>query len=189
MTCYDLRVVVPPIGSVLTVDDIRSWCRVDFHDDDTVLEMCVAAATTRLDGWDGILGRAILTQTWERSMDCFPAAKIRLPLGPVQSVVSVSYVDSDGATQIVDPADYRLVADGYEADVSPVSAWPSGSDVKVRFVCGFGEGIAVPAPIRVDIARMASYFYEHREMAAEKNHFEGPVSMHMLSGQYRRVLV
>ena len=46
----------------------------------------IAAATDMLDGRHGILGRCLEAQTWELVLDAFPAAEIRIPLGPVASV-------------------------------------------------------------------------------------------------------
>ena len=57
------------------------------------------------------MGRALLTQTWDMYLDEFPCAgEIIIPLSPLQSVTSVSYVDQHGATQTWASANYRIVS-------------------------------------------------------------------------------
>lgn len=99
------------------------------------------------------LSRYLITQTLDLSLDAFPCdGEIRLP--PLQTVSEISYVDSDGATQV-------LAADQYLVDASSKPAriqcaygvsWPSVRDqanaVRVRFVAGYGVASAVPESVK-----------------------------------------
>ena len=101
------------------------------------------------------LRRYLVTQTLDAYLDEFPRTcdrSIRLP--PFQSVLAITYVDTDGNTQ-------TLAADQYVADANSLPgriveaygvSWPSTRQqenaVKVRFVAGYGTAGAVPACIK-----------------------------------------
>jgi len=96
------------------------------------------------------LGRALITQTLELALDCFPDV-IELPRMPVQSITSIKYIDTDGAEQTIDSAEYSL--DDYSPQHKVVRAydysWPTPRDInnaiKVRYVAGYGDaGSDVP---------------------------------------------
>lgn len=98
--------------------------------------------------------RAFITQTWEKRLDAFSADGIELARGPVQSITSVKYVDSDGAVQtLVADTDYVFEDYSDPAFVLPAygTSWPSPRDeanaVRVQFVSGYGAASAVPQPI------------------------------------------
>lgn len=90
--------------------------------------------------------RALITQTWELTYGYFPSgrAAINLPLPPLQSVVSIKYLDLDNVEQTLNPSLYKVVTSttGY-GYVVPVygSVWPVALDdvdsVKICFVCGY----------------------------------------------------
>jgi hypothetical protein len=70
-----LHFINPPTEPVLTLADAKPHLRVDHNDDDSLITALIAAATARLDGRDGILGRWLRQQTWE----LFPARQLPAP--------------------------------------------------------------------------------------------------------------
>lgn len=121
-------------------------------------------AQSMLDGYSGILGRALITQTWELYLDQFPRvdrlnddARITLPLPPLQSVDEITYTDGDGATQTLASSKYTVGENGDgDAFIVPAydESWPSTravpNAVKVTFSAGFGDAATdVPAAIRI----------------------------------------
>ena len=137
------------------------------------------AAVAHLDGASGILGRALITQTWELRLCDFPRCpdpihgdyRIIIPLPPLQSISSIAYVDPDGATQTLVSSKYTTVAGGSQkAAVVPAygESWPSTRDVPdavtVTFVAGYGGTESdVPASIKSAILLMVGDLYDHRE--------------------------
>jgi len=119
---------------------------------DEALKGAIAAAYALINGPAG-LGRAILTETWDYSIEGFPVQPIRVPLPPLNEVVAVRYIDPTGEAQTVPTDGYRVMA-GAPARivVAPGSCWPKvqagiGS-VTVRFTAGYGDVLEdVPAPI------------------------------------------
>jgi uncharacterized phiE125 gp8 family phage protein len=163
--------VEPPAALPVTLEEARKFCRVDSTEEDTVLETLIAAATTYCDGYSGILGRGLITQTWRLPVAAFPAppcSQIRLPLIPVQSVEEIAYYDSAGPV-IMDPAFYALHTDetGSYVTVAAGGSWPAAAvrddAVGILYVVGYGDAPAdVPAPMRQAILLMVSAWYDDR---------------------------
>lgn len=72
--------VTPPAEPPVSLEEAKAHLRVDFGDDDLYVAGLIEAATAHLDGWSGILGRALVTQTWRQDLCGFPRdGVIRLP--------------------------------------------------------------------------------------------------------------
>ena len=149
-TKTSLRLITPPADLPVTLAAAKDYLRVDFDDEDAGISAMIAAAVNLLDGRNGILGRCLEAATWELLLDRFPAAEIRLPLGPVASVTSVKFTDTEGAEGTVDAGNFYVDnAETFGGWVVPVSgfAWPATMEtvnaVRVRFVAGTGapEGV------------------------------------------------
>lgn len=172
-----LKLIEAPAVPVVSLTDMKAHMRVDHDDDDDLIEGLVVAATQHLDGRDGWLGRAFITQTWELILDGFPHCEMRIPLPPLQSVESVKYDDAAGVEQ-------TLAADKYTVDTAsepgwivPVynTRWPvtlrAINAVRVQFICGYpGDGASpedltanVPRPIVEAVKRIVGTLYEIRE--------------------------
>ena len=117
-----------PAADIISTDDAKEWLRVDSSDEDALIDSLVAAAAGYMDGPEGILGRALVTQTWGVSLHQFPAGEvIYLPRPPVQSVTSVTYFDADNVEQTLSSASYRLIVKGDEAWIELIegASWPN----------------------------------------------------------------
>jgi uncharacterized phiE125 gp8 family phage protein len=127
------------------------------------MDAYIMAARQRIDGADGYLGRALITQTWQGRDDAFPTGdngRIYIPLPPLQTV-TVSYLGSTGSSvALVEGVDYQLVQ-AQRPYILPLSSWPTvtGIDgVTIEFVVGYGDaGADVPEPIRTAIALGAGH--------------------------------
>ena len=92
------------------------------------------------------------------------------PKAPLQSVSSITYVDTAGATQTLATSEY--VVDGathigriysaYGATWPAVRCQPRA--ITVRFVCGYGGNPGdIPEPIRQAMLLLVGHWYENRE--------------------------
>lgn len=184
------KLTSPPAGPLIALSDAKAQLRVDHTDDDTVIAGLVDAAAGYLDAEHGILGRALLTQTWTLTLPRF-GETIDLPLPPVQSVTEVTYFDTDGVQQTVPVQDYRLVAgpDSAVVELTDGASWPSAASrsdaVSVAFVTGYGTATEIPAPIRQAAMLLVGTWYEHREAATMKSFGEMPVGPRMLLAPFR----
>ncbi|MEM1344342.1 MAG: head-tail connector protein [Pseudomonadota bacterium] len=176
-----LNLVAAPTAPLLTPADARAQSRIDRtaeevaqdNPEDGLIADLIAAVTAHLDGKDGILGRALITQTWRASYAAPPLSRaIQLPLQPVQSVLSVGYRDQTGADQIVAADQYRGLP-GEDGGLELVSgaSWPNVGDGRraffVEFTAGYGDAATdVPEAIRHAARMLVAYYFEHREAAA-----------------------
>ncbi|MCB1567832.1 MAG: hypothetical protein KDI69_03305 [Xanthomonadales bacterium] len=165
-----ISLVTAPSGDVITTDEAKDHVEEVTAANDTKIAAMVAAAVARLDGRDGILGRALLSQTWDMKLDAFPDEdEISIPLPPLQSVTSISYVDGNGDTQTMSTDDY-VVDTATQPGVVALAyskSWPVARSqrnaVTIRFVAGYGAAGAVPAPIKHAILLMVGEMFENRE--------------------------
>lgn len=178
-----LKQITLPAAEPLSLTEVKQHLRISHNDDDGILAIYLAAARQWIDGPDGWLNRAIMQQSWELSLDTFPTSEIRLPLIPVESIVSIKYDDSDGAEQTVPPEDYFLDNPAHPSWVLPNldSGWPStlaaANAVRVRFICGYADAASVPAPLKAAVLLITGYLYENREAKPEDALTQGAVRM------------
>lgn len=174
-----LKLITPPSGEILTLAEAKSFLRVDHSDDDALIGTLIKAARLRIEGPEGKLNAAFLTQTWDLILDSFPPNEIMLPLHPVQSVDEIVYFDDDGVETTQDPSSYYLDEISKPQYVIPMSdtTWPSVLDaanaMRVRFTVGFpwdsGEGIAdnVPEPVKIAVMQLVLHWYDRRALAVD----------------------
>jgi uncharacterized phiE125 gp8 family phage protein len=163
---------VPPAVSPVSLIDAKAHLRVLHDDDDTIIQGCIDAAVSHLDGWGGILGRCIITQTWRSDLPAF-CDEIRLPFPNVQSV-TVAYTDAEGDPQTVAADQFHLVTDdmgglivrAHDATWPQVAIRPDA--VRVTGVYGYGVAAAVPPALRAAILLHVGTLYLHRETMSER---------------------
>lgn len=185
--------VTAPAEAIVSLAEAKAHLVVDHGEDDALIESLVAAATAHLDGWSGVLGRALVAQTWRQGFDGFRDC-LRLRLGPVADITSVAYVDTAGAAQTVSTSLYRLLADDLGAFVHLAEgmAWPSTAcrpdAVTVTFVAGTAAA-DVPKPIRLAILMLVAQWYRAREAASDPGGDVGelPFAVTALIAPFRRV--
>ncbi len=155
-----LKRTVAPVDLPLTLDEVKDHIRWESTaDDDAPIMLYLRAAVDQFDGASGMLNRAIVTQSWQLDFDGFPVSgkAIKIPLPPLQSVTSVQYIDTDGATRTLAASEYKVLnldsptrAGWIEEAFS--KTWPSTRDeseaVTVTFVAGYGLRNAIPEHIR-----------------------------------------
>ena len=166
-----LILTTPPAAEPLTLAEAKDHLRIGSSDtsDDMIVSALIAAARR----WaEEELGASIITQTWQLTLSGFPcdSEPIRVPRGPVQSVTSVSYLDSDSQTQTFASTDYlleqRLLAD--EIWLKYLKTWPitveQRNAVTVVFVAGYGDASTdVPEDLRRAMLLRLGDLYRNRE--------------------------
>ncbi|MFH0914830.1 MAG: head-tail connector protein [bacterium] len=131
-----------------------------------------------------ITGRALVTQTWQALLKEWPVIdRIMLPKPPLQSVTSVTYVDSDDASHTFSATLYDLelastipTLNPYHLNGSIVLAygesWPSetlrpAAPITIEFVAGYGAAANVPVPVKQAILLLIGHWYENREIMGD----------------------
>jgi len=169
-----LKLTTAPAEGLITLEDARLQCRVDawgsppVHPEDPLLLAYIQGATEELDGIDGWLNRALVTQTWQLTLNCFPCRPIRLPLPPLQSITSIIYDATDGTATTLDAEDYRVITDTDPGQVEPVSSWPATKNqlgaVRITYVAGYGDAEDVPQIIRNYVRARVAQLYDFNKL-------------------------
>ena len=159
------RVTTPPIVEPVTLALAKNHLRVDFPDDDTLISGMISAARRFAERY---MFRAIYNQTWVRSMDHFPLwfnndgtvnpayrndwpyysdfwnrITIDVPMPACVSVLGITYIDQNGATQTLSPSAYYVDTFAEPARIVPAQGnyWPTAmtyqpGSVQIKFVAG-----------------------------------------------------
>lgn len=152
----------------VSLDELKAHVQVEHDLDDALLTACQLAARVWVETH---LRCALISQTFEGYLDCFPCGPIVLRHGALQSVDSVMYYDADGVEQTLDPSVYHVdtVRRPGRLYLRHGESWPATefgrpNAVRVQFVAGFGDSPEdVPAPIKAAIKLLAGHMYAFRE--------------------------
>jgi len=168
-----LKLIQGPTAYPLTLAETKAHLRVDHTDDDSLIQTYIAAATAYADGPVGVLGRALVNQTWQETLDTFPTNEIIIRIPPLIAVIAVDYDDPAGLPATV-PSNQYTVDDVSEPGwILPDGGWPATFDginsVRVRFRAGYIDNTtspptgAVPDDIRAALLLYVGAMYAHRE--------------------------
>jgi uncharacterized phiE125 gp8 family phage protein len=192
-----LTLVTPPASEPIALQEAKEHCRIDGTDEDALMAGLITAAR---DYVENVTGRQLVTATWDLTLDRFPCwpYAIDMPRAPLQSVTSISYVDTDGHTQTVSSATYVVSAPaGATAERGRISlaysqVWPptlwQANVVTVRFVAGYGNADAVPQALKQAMLLGIGHWYENRVPVISGRGFtaiELPITVDALLGPYR----
>lgn len=141
------RIILGPAAEPIHLAEATLALRAGDDEDDFITRRIRAARETA----EHSTGRALVTQTRELALPAFPYNKeldrvgeprdrILLPGRPLQSVVSIVYVDEDGVSQTLDSSKYQVDTDNDWVRPAYDEEWPSTRDVDgavlVRYRCG-----------------------------------------------------
>ena len=181
--------IAEPAGTAVSLPEAKRHCRVDHDDEDLHLETLIHAVTDFLDGPSGILGRAILAQTWLLELESWPTA-VALPIEPVASV-AVSWLDADGEETTVPGTAYDLVTAPsakpllqMKPDTQAPLVGSQTYPVRITITAGWATANAVPASLKVAMLMLIEHWYERG--ATDAGALPAPVNA--LLGRWRVVL-
>lgn len=164
-----------PAALPVTVEEAKMHLRVDSTYEDSHIENLIRAAT-ELAQYN--TDRALITQTVEEYFDDLPYGRvIDLSLSPLQSVTSVSYMDTAGAYQIFSSANYTVDTKSMPPRIvlNPNTSWPSTvgdfpNAIKVVYIAGDTTTAAVPDTIKQAILLQVGFLYQNREDMAMRDY-------------------
>ncbi len=167
-----LRLVSGPAAMPVEINEVKAQARIDFADDDALIDGLIRAAVSHIDG-QGELGRAMITQTWAQHESQAPGW-VRLRMGPFQALQAVEYWDKDGVLQAasVDDFETRLHNDFVILKPKENREWPTADTrqdaIKITYTAGYGDAASdVPAGIRQAILMLVTHWYENRAATTE----------------------
>ncbi len=191
-----LSVVTPPTFDAVSIAEAKAHARIDSTDEDGLLAGYLLAAREWIESQTHL---KLCTQTLDLTIDdCWPYANVRgvcrkrieFPVKPVASITSVTYVDSDGATQTLASNQYVLRNDGAVPFIEPAYGvtWPSvryqTAAITVRFVAGWTQA-EIPHSILQAIRLMFGHADKNREAVSTGTFNEIPLGVEALISPYR----
>lgn len=177
---FGLVQTVPPTDEPLTLDEAKASARVDTGADDDLIADLISAAREYA---ENSTQRQLMTATWQLTQDRFPggdpwwgpwwhwgnAGVIRLPWPPLQNVVSIQYVDTQGNTQSVDLTNDTIIDSTREpARITPAwgKVWPvirpMPNAVTITYVAGYADATLIPRQVRLAMKLLIAEWYDNR---------------------------
>lgn len=160
--------VTAPAELPVTIGEAKAQLRVDHFDDDALISGLIASAVDHLDGYRGVLGRAIITQTWRVGARRWHPV-MPLPFPDVQSAI-ITYRDHEGAEQTVPTAEYEVIAGPLgsriyfkDAFLSPQLHDDEAEPITITFTAGYGGAADAPQDIKTAITLMVQMDYDQPE--------------------------
>lgn len=179
--------VTAPTTDMVSLAEAKTHCRVDHDDEDAYLVALIQAATSYLDGYSGVLGRALLPQTWRQDFSNFGDV-MRLPVGPVQSITSVVYQPVSGVDVTLANTEYVLLRDDFSDFVTLAAdrSWPSVGNradaVKITYVAG---SASIPAAIKHAALLLVGHWFANREAVSVGSMMATPMAVDALLTPHR----
>ena len=183
-----IKVVTAWTASAVATSDQKSFMRVDFSDDDSLIAELIKASQNVIETY---LNRAITQQDLTLFLDRLPfysdinypegtftapdmeynSNYIVLPKPPVASVTHVKYFDDSDTEYTYASTNYYvdLISDQARIVLRTGKSWPTVTATRnanayvVRYVAGYGGASDVPEPIVQAIKLLTSHLYENRE--------------------------
>lgn len=151
--------VAAPADEPLSLAEAKLYLRVDHDAEDLLINDLIVSSRMTAEDW---LKRSLITQSWKLAYDaCLPEC-VALPMGPVNSVTSVTVVNRDNTTQEIDSDTYYLNA---AKDTLIFDSAVIGFRIEIVYSTGFGAGPAVPRPIKQGMLAHIASMYDHRTEA------------------------
>ncbi|MFN5254478.1 MAG: head-tail connector protein [Limnohabitans sp.] len=180
-----MQLITPPAGEPVSLAEAKLHLRVDFDEDDGLIQMLISAARQAA---ETLTNRQFVTARWRLVLDSFPGPSlmgvpsgqpfslpghaILIPKSPLQSVVEIRYLDMAGVSQVMPAANYAVDNVCEPARITPVfgQIWPIPlpqiGAVSVTFDVGYGSAASVPEGIKSWIKLRVGSLYAHREEVA-----------------------
>lgn len=156
------RRITEPVLPVVTLEDMKAHLRVSGDEENAMILSLVNAAVAHFEGYRGVLGRAIMPQTW--AVDYDQAGEYRLPMPDVteaEATAGVLTIKRDALGVLVTVSE----------------------PCTVEFECALPEDL-LPA-VKQAVKLLAGHWYQNREAVAEGSMTEVPLAVNSLIGAAR----
>ena len=160
------RVTTVPSSEPITLQEAKSQIRVTGTDEDTYINSLIQVSREFCEMYEN---RSYIEQTVTANYTKF-GSKIYLPLNPVISITSISYIDSTGTTQTVDSSNYNLQNYNDPAFIYPDYgySYPTVQNITNSITIMYQAGYStVPEATKQAILLVLSHLFEHREENSE----------------------
>ncbi|MEM6493691.1 MAG: head-tail connector protein [Pseudomonadota bacterium] len=159
--------VTAPASLPVSVADAKTFIRVDHDDEDALISTLIGAAVSRA---EGTTGTRFVAQDVTIAADGWSDLD-QLPIGPVRSVASIIYEDSDGVDQTLAAERYEVFGAGLSQGIRPVinDAFPDDArciegSILVTMSVGYDS---LPEGLIAALLLMVGDLYANRETVSK----------------------
>jgi uncharacterized phiE125 gp8 family phage protein len=217
---YELKRISADGLEPVTLEEAKDWLRLEGDAEDATVGVLITAArqyaeafcrrsltigevwemkldsfplmtTSQLEGFPGGVTSELLSANPEILSSWIDWSGIKLPMGPVQAISSITYQDAAGVQQTVDPATYGLDGDAQESRLYPLSgaAWPVARRGAGSVVITFVAGDNPEQMVKVAMRQILSHWYQNRDAVTQLNTQPQvvPMAAERLLWPYRKV--
>jgi uncharacterized phiE125 gp8 family phage protein len=198
---YNVVTITPPASEVLTLDEVKTHLKVDYTDDDDLINGLIVAAREYAEKF---CNRKFISQTLRLSIDNFydwysvdnslsvPWYQfLRIPYPPVTSVTQIQYKDVSGNWQTLSSSIYQtdLISEpariyhAYNQGFPIVQQVPQA--IQITFVAGYANSAAVPSSIKAGMKLLIGHWYDNRAIYTDTRLAELPLSAESLLSMNR----
>jgi len=188
-----LELVTPAAALPASLSELKAQLRLDGHDQDGKLDADLRAAVAYAEGYTG---RQLISAEWTDRLWSF-TDPIVLRKAPVISVETITYVDFEGAPQVLATTEWSLEKSREgpgQIHRAYGKFWPSARTqwdaVTIEFTTGYGEAPGdVPFDLRRAVISVAEHFFENPGAVALAERgsmfFEVPMAAKAVLDRYR----
>lgn len=181
-----------PTVEPVTLAETKKFVDISHDDDDLLIERLITASRKHIEMFTS---SSLVRQEHRLYLDSFQEAC--LPLGPVQEISQVQYIDIDGVTQTVATSVYELSSDEDKIMLSYGQTWPSAryqeNAVWVDYYTGYFNAAespidlteTVPSDIKVALMMMVHDLYDNPSSQQNVQSYKNP-AFDALIGLYRK---
>jgi uncharacterized phiE125 gp8 family phage protein len=174
-----LVMVTPPASEPVTLSQAKAFLRIDSTADDDTITTAITAARQFAEHY---LRAVLLPQSWDFTIANPCDIRLTLPLGPAQSITSITLRDEAGDTSTMDSGNYTLAVDGFHVYFSDV---PQTERLTVHYSAySYANTAAIPAPILQGILHHIVAMVENRDGIAAL-----PIQSVNCYQPYRRIML
>lgn len=165
---YALEQTSAPGVEPVTTAEAKTQLRYDADNLDSYIDGLITLAREKV---ETDTDRQLITATWKLYLDRFPRKNgvIDVPRPPLQSIGAIEYVDTNGDSQTLAAANYRVDARREPGRITPAfeEDWPSTrkvtNAVTVTFDAGYGDAASdVPARAKHAVKLLVDHWFWNR---------------------------
>lgn len=156
-----LKLVTAPASEPITLAQAKIFLRVEHTGDDEAITRAISAARVAAEQY---CKTAFLPQTWDYAKANPEPTRLHLPIGPAQSISSITLTTEAGASSTMNAANYRLSVAGFSVLFDPAI---SIERITVRYVAGIATTVAdMPSSLAQGMLHHIAVMMETRDGAA-----------------------
>ena len=151
----DVTTKVAPTATIVTLQAAKDYLRVDYSEDDTLIQNLIDASRIRLEQYASV---AMSARTLE--VVAYVDEFIELPYAPINTISKVEYWDNTNWVEI-ELGNYNVLGDTYKKVyfTSPIM-----SEFRFTYTCGYAT---TPESMKTALLKMVGDLYEYRESSVE----------------------